>query len=475
VDCREARELISAAALDDLRGPRQQEFEAHLAECDSCRSELEEARSALCLLGEAHDAPLPRHSAGETLAPARLALRRARLRRRTLTVAGLVAAAGLLGACLWGFLNRSGGEGSCGCWRYVAGGPGNCRRTDSALSGLPDKVLWEHPVLGTAGAYKPLAWKRLVIIGTHPRRKTHRGGGRLLAFDSVTGEVRWQRNFPAGDFYKSKGFPDRCIAGGRLLVTDGTNCLVLNLYTGRDLGKLEAPEDAFGWGYLTVDNRRAYGLSRDGRTAFCLKLETGKCLWSRRLGAPAFVAALAKERLHVATADGDLMALGADDGEPVWSTRGRAPTGRSTVHAHGEHLVVVSEGDEVATFSLADGARHWKRRIKGASASGAAIGKNAVYLLAGTAALSLDDGRTLWSHSADANGLCSAPTLAGNRVLAAAGKEMGSLTVFASSGELEGSMAGTARRACDGVIIAGGRIYAVGGGKLRAMACREPG
>jgi len=475
VDCREVEELISAAALGEIEEAPAKEFQEHLGACPSCRSEFDAARGVLEQLEDAHASVRAQGRASDALPPARSALAAARLWRRVLGGGGLVAAAALLCACAYLALGGSEKVELCGCWRYVAGGPGNCRHADSPLGGVPDRVLWEHPVLGTAGAYKPLAWKRLVILGARARRKTHRGGGRLLAFDAVTGEVRWQRDFPTGDFYKAKGFPDRCIAGGKLLVTDGSGCLVLDLYTGRDLGRFEAPEDAFGWSYLTVDDERAYGLSRDGRTAFCLRLETGEHLWSRQLDERAFVAALSGGRLHVATAGGDLLALGAGDGRPVWTARRQAPTGRSTVHACGQHLVVVSEGDEVATFQLADGARLWKRRLKGSSVSGAAIGKDAVYLLAGTVALSLSDGRTLWQHSDDANGLCSAPTLAGNRVVAAAGSELGNLSVFAPSGRFEGSMAGAARRACDGVIVAGGRVFAVGGGKLRALTCEKRG
>jgi outer membrane protein assembly factor BamB len=473
MDCDRARELIPAAELNELEEPQRGELIAHLEHCAGCRQLSAETRRAVALLGEAPTTLAPRGLSKKLITRGRADLAAARRRRRIVLFAASLAAASLLAVGVW-LLSGPGSEEPCGCWRYVAGGTGNCRHADSSLHGLPDRILWETPVNGTAGAYKLLAWKRLILVGAHPRRRTHRGGGRLLAFDSVSGEMRWQRDFPAGDFYKAKGFPDRCILDGILYVTDKSSCHVLELNSGRQLRRLEPPDDALGWSYLTAEGDRLYGLSRDGRTLFCVAALTGRQVWSRSLGGRAFVPALSAGRLVVATASGELAAFRATDGLELWRKPG-APPGRSTVHACAGNLLVLGESDEVAAFDPRNGKRQWKRTIKGAFASGAAIGENNAYLLAGTLAVSLRDGSTRWQRSEADNGLCSAPTLTGEQILATAGGELGSLSVFASDGALAGQLAGAARRACDGAIVAGGRIYAVGSGRLRAVACRPRG
>ncbi len=473
MECREASELVSAAALGVLEASQKAAFETHLSGCAACRAALDEARRTVDLVARAHEeGPAPRAaSAGR----AALAAARRRGRRRWLAAFSLAAAAGLL-AALWIVWPEEQQAAPCdSCWRFVAGGPGNTRHAAPIAGDVPDHVLWEHRVRGMAGAYKPLAWKRLVLVGAHPRRRTHRGGGRVLAFDAASGELRWQREFPAGDFYKAKGFPDRCIAGGRLYLTDGEECLVLDAAGGRELARYAPPEDAAGWSYLTAAEGRLYGASRDGRTVFCLEAASGKVLWSRRAGGRVFVPALADGRLYLATHKGDLAALSAASGAELWRRKGATPRGRSSVHAAAGRVLVLAESGEVVAARGAGGEVLWKHRVKGAFASGVAVGGRAAYLLAGTVALGLSDGRTLWNESDEANGICSAPTLAGERVLAAGGGEFGSLNVRASSGRMLGGLDDAARRACDGPIVAGGRIYTVGGGRLRAVACRKEG
>jgi len=474
MNCREARELAAAAAFGDLDDALRDEFDAHLRECDDCRRALEESRQVLQAISGSGAACTPPDLAARTTAAGRRRLKLARRRRRLAYAHALAAAAALVLVATWIGVTRSPREEPCGCWRYVAGDPGNSRHSDYALQGTPDQVLWERRVQGMAGAYKPLAWKRLIIVGAHPRRKTHRGGGRLLAFDSVTGELRWQRDFASGDFYKAKSFPDRCILDGVLYVTDGHSCRAVELASGRQIRRIEPPAEAGSWGYLTGREGRLYGLSRNGRTAFCVDAAGGRTLWSRATGGRPFVAALAGGRLYLSDGNGALLALEAASGNRLWRGEG-SPRGKASVHACKGHVLVINGNDEVAAFSTATGARRWKRRIEGAFASGAALGEGVAYLLAGTAAVALSDGRLIWNRGEDANGLCSAPTLTGNRILAAAGREAGSLNVFAATGRVEASFGGAARRACDGAIVAGGRVYAVGGGTLRALRCTEPG
>ncbi len=476
MDCREASELISAAALGALEDSQRDTFEEHLAGCPSCRAALDHARRTLELVAGAHresasDKPTVRVAAAGRAELA--AIRRRRLGR--LLAATAVAAACLL-AAVWMLPAREKAAPSCGtCWRFVAGGPGNSRHAAPLACGIPDRVLWERPVSGMAGAYKPLAWKQLVLVGADPLRRTHRGGGRLLAIDGLTGKVRWKKTFPGGDFYKAKGFPDRCIAGGMLYLTDGEECLVLDAASGRELTRYAAPEDAAGWNYLTASEGRLFGVSRDGRTAFCLEAATGKVLWCRETGGRVFIPALADGRLYLATGAGDLVALSAASGAELWRRKGTAPAGRSSVHAAAGRVLVLAESGEVLAADGAGGEVLWRRRVKGAFASGVAVSERAAYFLGGTVALKLSDGQAIWRHADSDEGICSAPTLAGDKLLAAAGGKSGSLNVRSPSGELLGSLGEAAQGACDGAIVAGGRIYTVGGGRLRAVACRREG
>ncbi len=50
MDCRRATELISAAALGELRGGRRAGFEKHVSACSRCRAELGRARWVLRLV-----------------------------------------------------------------------------------------------------------------------------------------------------------------------------------------------------------------------------------------------------------------------------------------------------------------------------------------------------------------------------------------------------------------------------------------
>ena len=478
MDCREIRRLAAAAALGALEGAELEQSQHHLAACPTCHAEFGRNRRALDLAAAGTSAPVP-----ETLAPRVAAAGRAELaaegrrRGRRLWAAWLAAsAAALLLAAGWVWqAGRPRPAAPCGCWRFVDGDPGNARRSESPAGLVPERVAWERSVAGAPGAYKPLAWKDLVIVGAEPERRTHRGGGRLLAFDSAGGAVRWTRDFPAGDFYKAKGFPDRCIVDGRLYLTDGESCLVLDAATGRELARFEPPESARGWSYLAAAGGSLYGAARDGRTVFCVEAAGGRPVWSRPVEPGVFVPALAGGKLYCATGAGALAALDAATGAELWRREAVLPPGKASVHARGALVLVLAGNDELAAFGSADGRPAWKRAMRGAFASGLAFGDEAVYLLGGSAALALADGAVLWQQAEPAGSVCAAPTAAGGGVLAPAGAAPGSLITLDRAGRSLGALSEAARRSCDGAIVAGGRIFTVADGKLLAVACRAGG
>ncbi|MHC4916349.1 MAG: outer membrane protein assembly factor BamB family protein [Planctomycetota bacterium] len=476
MDCEEARGMLRAGALGPVEDRPAADLESHLAGCADCRRLREEYARAVGTVRNAGGVSPSDDALERAVSAGRAELARGgRLARVRLAAAALLAAAGLVGGIVWARALLAPRAAACGCWRFVAGDAGNSRRVSDTVGAFPREVIWEQPVRGTPGNYKPLAWKELVVVNTAPQRRTFRGGGGLTALDASSGEVRWTRNFGAGDFHKDKGFPDRCIAGGRLYVTDGTRCLVLDLATGEDRCALQAPEGSAGWGYLTEDEGRLYGASRDGRTLFAVDAASGRELWCRPAESGVFVPALSDGLLIAATRRGSVLALDVRDGQTVWVTGGLGPRGRASVHAASGRALVVGENGKVTALETRSGKGLWTRSVPGAFASGAAVGRESAYLLAGTLALCLDDGRTSWAHRRGEGKACSPPALAGRRVLAAAGEEFGSLEMISPGGRVVGKLSGAARRACDGPIVSDGTVFTVGGGRIRALARRPQG
>jgi len=470
--CSEAASLMSAAALGDLSGQELDDFEEHLLTCPSCHAELARARETLASLKDNPDAAVPAHLADRILAAGRSELRGRRSRRRLLGIAASVAAAGIAAFITWSVWRRPADR--CTCWRFVGRDAGNSRTVQVEGGCVPERVLWERNLQGLRSAYRPLAWKDLVIVGTGPILQGRSGGG-LIALDAESGRVSWSRSFSSGDFYKAKGFPDRCIQSGRIYLTDGERCIVIEAAAGRQLASLKPPEEAEGWGYLSASGPRLYGAARDGRTVFCIEAASGRVVWCRSVEGAVFVPALCDERVYLYTDRGTVAALDAFSGALVWSHGAVTSAGKGTVHARGERAVVLTKRGEILAFGAQSGEIAWRREVPGAFYSGLALGDEAVYVLAGSLALDLTDGRVLWRRPGKINGMCSAPTLAGEHVLAAAGNEFGSLSVYDLSGELIGTLENAACWACDGVIVSKRRAYTVGGGRVLALACASRG
>jgi outer membrane protein assembly factor BamB len=476
MDCKRAAELASAAALGAVEPAELAELERHAAECPDCRAELERARRVLAAL-ESAPPPVPQGLADRIAAAGRAEIGSPSLARRILKLLAPAAAAAAvvaLSLVLWGPWSGGAGRGdACECWSFVDRDAGNSRDARAGSGFVPREILWEARVQGTASAYKPLVWKSTVVVGTGPTFR-RRGGG-LAAFDAESGRALWSRTFPSGDFYKAKGFPDRCVREGRLYVTDGERCIVLDAAKGTELARLAPPEGVKGWGYLSARGERLFGVARDGGAAFSVDASSGAVIWTRRLAAPVFVPALSGGRLYVHTPDGAVEALDAANGSTVWRSDGATTGGKAWMYAHGERVVVLSEGGHVTLLAAASGEVAWSRRVEGAFASGLAVGDDAVYALAGCVALAADDGRELWRKTGATSGICTPPTLAGGNVLSAAGKAFGSLSVYTASGESLVTLDDVAGGACDGIVIAGGKAYAVGGTRVLALACETPG
>lgn len=484
--CREAEALFSPAALSDLDAQALAKLDAHCAECPACRDAYAQTRAALSLFDAAPE-PAPQ-----------LAARVANAGRAKLAAAGLrtwrwhlVSSVSFLAACtalaVGLFFGRAQTNSNTAArprieaasandahWCFVDGDAGNSRWSDAREIPVPSRVVWEQRVEGVPGIHKPLLWKDLIVVGTQAPDATgtskgprHRGGG-LLALDARTGAVRWRREFPRGDFYKERHYPDRGILGGNLYVTDGECCRVLDARTGAEAGTIRPPEGANGWSYLAADGGALFGLARDGRTVFSIDLPSGACRWTCALPEAAHLPALDDGTLFLQVRSGEVLALDAGTGAERWRAQG-APHARASVHVHGGHLLVVAETGELEGRDAATGERQWSRRLFGAFASGLAMDGERVYLHAGSLALALRDGAVAWRMNDAQSGLCSAPTLAKDTVLTAAGASAGEMRLVSNKGERIAALDLDAKWACEGAVVGDGRIFVVGDGRLKAF------
>ncbi|MCK6473956.1 MAG: PQQ-binding-like beta-propeller repeat protein [Planctomycetes bacterium] len=486
MDCREAEGLFSPAALGDLGAEALERLDAHCAECPACRDAYAQTRAALSLL-EAAPEPAPQ-----------LAARVANAGRAKLAAQGLrawrwhlVSSVSFLAACtalaVGLYFGRAQPDTPVAArphaeseragdahWCFVDGDAGNSRWSDAREVPVPNRVVWEQRVEGVPGIHKPLLWKDLIVVGTQApdlsgttKGPRHRGGG-LLALDARTGAVRWRKEFLRGDFYKERHYPDRGILGGKLYITDGDCCRVLDAHTGAESETIRPPEGANGWSYLAADGGALFGLARDGRTAFSVDLSTGACRWTRPLAESAHLPALGSGTLFVQVRSGEVLALDAATGAERWRAEG-APRARASVHANGGHLLVVAETGELEGRDAATGERRWTRRLFGAFASGLAMDGERVYLHAGSLALALNDGSVAWKMIDAQAGLCSAPTLAKDTVLTAAGASAGEIRMVSNTGERIAALDLDAKWACEGAVVGDGRIFVVGDGRLKAF------
>ncbi|MCX7805816.1 MAG: hypothetical protein N3A38_11595, partial [Planctomycetota bacterium] len=274
MDCEEVREVLlcggddkaddGARSLEEVRAG----VERHLAECAGCRSlaaAAESFRAWMIGRGRAFEPPgfqerLVAAAVAETAGtvPARERTPRggegpggaARRGLRAMAMAAAASAALAVGA--WAALHawissREGArEGVAGesCWCFVNGDGGNSRNAGEAAEEMR-RILWRAEVPGMAGAYKPLAWRNYIIVGSVETAWNE--GCRFVAFDAETGAKRWECTFHEGDFYKGRDFPDRCIVDGVLYASDGRRCVAVDARTGAFLKAYRPPVGASGW------------------------------------------------------------------------------------------------------------------------------------------------------------------------------------------------------------------------------------
>ena len=213
--------------------------------------------------------------------------------------------------------------------------------TDSlvVLAGATGKLLWydqvtPHDVRDYDFQVSPI----LATLGGRPVVFGAGKGGRVVAWDRTTRSRLWTR--AVGTHLRDLGpLPTRtsrvcpgllggvetpmAFADGRLFVPVVELC---------SLESAVSTEDAFA------------RPPADGKGAlYALDAATGKTVWERQLGSPAFgCATVARDAVIVPTYDGRVSAFAASDGRTLWHTQLRA--GNNSCPAVGKDVLIVAAG-----------------------------------------------------------------------------------------------------------------------------------
>ncbi len=292
-----------------------------------------------------------------------------------------------------------------------------------------------------------------------------------MAYSTINGNVLWKLDFNQGDMYKSRRFPDRCIHKRTLYVTDGDVCHVIDPLTGKPLDDITPPLPDDGWSYLTADEGKLFGASRDGRMLFGMDAISKKTIWTRKLDSPIFIPALLKGVLYCHEQSGTSRAINLIDGRDLWQNTSVGINAKAGVHAYNNNILVLGQDDSLALIDSKTGALKWKTGGPGYYNTGLALGDSAVYLKGGTLALSMNNGSIIWDNAGSGIVLCAAPTLIKENLISTSGLGGGKLGVLSLSGDKVSSLNFNDNGVCDGAITSGGQIYTVGSGRVVAFSC----
>jgi outer membrane protein assembly factor BamB len=175
------------------------------------------------------------------------------------------------------------------------------------------------------------------------------------------------------------------------------------------------------------------------------------------------------------TNKGEVAALEVKSGNERWRKNLIGSDCKSSLHVRGDKVAILTEGNELTMLCASSGTVAWRRKIEGVFNGGLAMNDQALYIMGGTQSIDMSTGRTLWDKSDQVHGICSAPTLFNDLVLAAAGPHAGDLNIFDATGRLVSKVKNAAFQACDGAIVLKGKIFTIGGGHLLAFECKSKG
>ncbi len=122
-------------------------------------------------------------------------------------------------------------------------------------------------------------------------------------------------------------------------------------------------------------------------------------VWQQRMGEPRFplVPAVAAGAFHVASGDGEVMALRAEDGAVLWQASAGGPLAAG-VGSDGRFAAVVTRGNEVVVFE--GGRETWRRRVESSVVTPPLVAGERVFVKGvdrAVHAFDALDGRRLWT------------------------------------------------------------------------------
>jgi outer membrane protein assembly factor BamB len=283
-----------------------------------------------------------------------------------------------------------------------------------ALNASNGKLVWRESMGGQISA-EPIADEFAVFIANEVTSKdapTPQATGAIRALSRESGVTLWMRTLP---------FP---VQGG--IATDGETVygaasdgrvLALNKRSGQPRWIKQFP--ARFKSHLTLSGGRVYMGSEDG-TVYALD-PSGNVTWRYRTrgavrGRPAVTEAL----IAIGSADGMVYVLDRETGKLRWTVRTGAAVQSVTIT--GGQVIAASLDNFAYCFSLAKGARIWKRLLEGRPLAQPAVQEFLILFnpISGSAAVVLDthDGKILNNlPTGEDNNSGASPVIAGQIVM----------------------------------------------------------
>ena len=282
------------------------------------------------------------------------------------------------------------------------------------------------------------------------------GYGALVAFDRFSGKPLWQQQFAAVERpgFGIKRLLDRrdpAFVSGGVGVGEG---LVLIGTTQGEVIALDVADGSERWrtrvgtevgAAPTAGNGRVYVQTIDDRIS-ALDADTGDVAWTydsqmplltlRGTSAPVFDQGV----LYSGFANGKVVALRAENGEPIWEQRVMLPEGRSEldrivdvdarIELDGASMYALAYQGRVAAISRREGRPMWEQELSGFLDMAQGYGQ--VYVIDEddtVSALNKDSGEINWQQAAFARRKLTAPLAFSNYLVV--GDEEGYLHVLA--------------------------------------------
>ncbi|HCY04217.1 MAG TPA: outer membrane protein assembly factor BamB [Gammaproteobacteria bacterium] len=322
------------------------------------------------------------------------------------------------------------------------------------------------------------------------------GYGALAAFDRFSGKPLWQQQFAAVERpgFGIKRLLDRrdpAFVSGGVGVGEG---LVLIGTTQGEVIALDVADGSERWrtrvgtevgAAPTAGDGRVYVQTIDDRIS-ALDVDTGDVAWTydsqmplltlRGTSAPVFDQGV----LYSGFANGKVVALRAENGEPIWEQRVMLPEGRSEldrivdvdarVELDGTSMYALAYQGRVAAISRREGRPMWEQELSGFLDMAQGYGQ--VYVIDEddtVSALDKDSGEINWQQSAFARRKLTAPLAFSNYLVT--GDEEGYLHVLA---QRDGRLVGRRKLGGKGLrtqpIIADDMVYTLtNSGTLTAL------